>query len=309
MNSPRIIGLMTVKNEADILLEALEHAQPLHDMLLLLDCGSDDDSAEILESFAGSYENVFFLGRIGPHHAREVRRHIWNIYRDILHHNDWWAVTDTDEFCDPRVRSVVNEASKGLYDHIFSEHVNFYYTDSDHQAWGDIVIENERKRSISDRRRYYRKSTSQRRLFRALPWLKWGSDDSFPEGLAGPYPGRVEYLHYQYRDPDQIEMRLASRRSIENKDVQSENPHWFRKDFKATVADASKLNFAENLAFGTYCSDPEMPETIQSPLLKRLLVCIRNMVRNVFAQHRFEVPKGISQEIIDESRTFWDSVR
>src|SRR5690606_6918948 len=115
----QIIALMTVRDEADVLLEALEHVAPMVDVLIIVDCGSEDESPSISELFAQRTTNTVFAGCIGPHHAAQVRRHVWKHCKQLCSSGTWWMIADADEFVwsESELRTTVTQATVAGADH------------------------------------------------------------------------------------------------------------------------------------------------------------------------------------------------
>ena len=233
-----LIGLTTVRNEGDIVAQALDYAAERVHLLLIVDCGSDDDSVERIQEVCARHSNAVFLGAIGPHHSRQVKRHIWYLMRPYLGPRDWWMFADADEFVADDVHDVIAASEREWADHILSLHVNFYYTQREADDWeaGRESLA-DRARPIEERRRFYRLHTSQIRLFRHLPWLRWNSDSPYPTQLAKVSSRRLEFRHFQYRDPVQIKNRIALRHQWSgDQSVITDNPHWLYDELANAIS-------------------------------------------------------------------------
>lgn len=227
---PRLFGMMTVRNEGDVVGEALKRAAAFHERIYVVDCGSTDDSIEVVKRCATDCPNIRYLGTVGPHHSRQVKRHIWVRFRREIGWGSWWSVVDADEFLHEDPAPVISQAEGELADHIFAIFANFYLTKAEAAAWhGGSEGLADRSRSIAERRRLYRMHTTQIRMFRNLPWHWWNSDVHHPKFLAKPCTRRLVYRHYQYRDPVQIQQRIDTRREwVGDRAVITDNPHWDR---------------------------------------------------------------------------------
>jgi hypothetical protein len=259
--SGRLIGMTTARNEADIIEECLAHAANHLDLCLVVDCGSTDDTVRRIAETCAVHSHIVYLGCVGPQVAEQVRRHIWGTMRPVLTAEDWWMVADADEFVEDALHHKLESAHRERADHIFSLHANFYYTEADAAAWREErETLADRMRPIADRRLYYRMHTTQPRLFRNLPWLRWNEDTSFPHRLAKPASERVVFRHYQYRDLAQIEARVALRKNTAaSVNFRRENPHWFNK---RGADDAVCRETGLQLRDGSqaFIIDPQMPE-------------------------------------------------
>ncbi len=266
----KIIGLTTVRNEEDIIAQSLRYAAQQMDLILVVDCGSIDNSVAEIQKVCQEFNHVIFLGELGAKHARQVRRHIWEKFRHYLSWDDWWAVVDADEFAELNLREKVEIAAREFADHIWSIHANFYYTESEAKRWYENkeTIQ-DRLKPIEERRRFYRMHTSQQRLFRNLPWLRWHSDTSWPDNFSKPASQRIVYRHYQYRDIPQIELRLQTR--SQNKitsDLVHDNPHWFYKKVEQAISSDKSPNLKQYIPGQPLEVDKHLPPLIKQNWLK-----------------------------------------
>jgi hypothetical protein len=265
-----LVGFCTVRTEDDIIGQALRSFAEQLDLVVVVDCGSTDETVPRVMEVCEEHDHVVFLGSVGPLHARQIRRDIWGKFRNELPASAWWIVADADEFIDDDLTGKVARAEAELADHIFSMSVNFYYTAEDHEGWlrGEESLA-DRQLPIEERRRHYRMQTSQRRFFRNLPWLRWNRDESFPENLSAPASERIIFRHYQYRDPEQIRERIAIRSSIpKNDDAMKENSHWHRTKMEDAISTDERVICWETGE--AFVVDPEMPPAVLQPRWKSL---------------------------------------
>lgn len=232
----RVFGMMTVRDEEDIIEESLSHAAAMFDTVLVVDCGSSDGTPIIAKRIATQNENVKFVASIEPATSMQVKRHIWAHFKNTLSWSDWWCFADADEFIDAKYREILYSPNMKLCDHIIGEHVNFYYKKKEYIEDLSEDIEELRRISVRERRKFYRYHTKQVRFFRNLPWLKWNGDAPLPDFLSCPAPKRIRFYHYQYRDPKQI----ASRVEIRKKEYYRSDPsnlHWLKKDARDALSE------------------------------------------------------------------------
>lgn len=288
----RIIGICTVRDEEDIIGQSLRHAAQQLDLILVVDCGSQDSSVSEIENVCSEFKNVFFLGKLEPLVSEQVRRHIWAKFRNYFKVNDWWAIVDSDEFIEDNFKEKVEQATSQLADHISSVHVNFYYTESEAKNWyeGKETLA-DRTRPIQDRRKFYSMNTSQIRLFRNLPWLRWFSDTSFPEKLSNPAKERIIYFHYQYRDIPQIEKRIKVRSKSIPQQVLKDNPHWLKRNVKQAISSDNNPNLHIYEPRRSLIPSPSLPPAIS-----------QNFVKS-FAKYTLAILKGLKKQ----PETLWFS--
>lgn len=277
----KIVGMMTVRDEEDILEESGIAAARAYDWVLAVDCGSTDRTPELLQRLSERFENFVTLGSIEPMTSMQVKRHIWSAFRRQMRNQDWWGFADADEFVDPKaLREVTAYATKRFHDHIYGEHVNFYYTSSDYEKWqsGQETLES-RSLPISERRRYYRFHTQQIRLFRNLPWLRWNEDSAFPKNLSCLSDRRILYRHYQYRDPAQIERRIAIRRKEFHRSHPS-NTHWLKDSLEDAISPSDDRTLQYDNGEG-YVKDEALAPLRQQPVMKTFAKYYVNTLRGL----------------------------
>ena len=232
----RVVGLMTVRDEEDILEESLSHAASMYDDVLVVDCGSLDGSSKIIESMSRRHEKINFMGKTPPATPEQIKRHIWRSFRRRMRWRDWWCFADADEFVEPGYRKTLLRARPHFCDHAFGESVNFYYKNSEYERDAAVPVAALRADSIRKRRRFYRYHTSQIRFFRNLPWIRWDSDTATPSNLSCPASDRIRFYHYQYRDPKQLKVRISIRRQ-EYHNSDPSNLHWLKDSVQDALSD------------------------------------------------------------------------
>lgn len=290
MRPPRVIGMMTARDEEDILAESLTYAASRYDHVLFVDCGSVDRTADIARQISRKKENVHFLGSIEPATSMQVKRHIWNSFRHRFRWMDWWCFADADEFVDERYREVIQSRDVAYCDHVIGEHVNFYYKVSEYKADSRQSIRNIRAQSVRERRKFYRYHTKQIRFFRNLPWLRWNFDAPIPNYLSYPSEKRVQFLHYQYRDPAQVKKRIEIRKS-EYYRTDPVNLHWCKSD----VYDALSCDEDKKLLFNNgsgFVIDQNLSLETKQAIVKTILKYSFNICAGLlsyrFKEKRFE---------------------
>jgi glycosyltransferase involved in cell wall biosynthesis len=257
----QLIGMMTVRNEDDIVEQCLVQACKYHDLIFVCDCGSDDKTVDIVKSFTAKSSQVVFLGEVGTRHSRQVKHHIWCKFKKQFDYTAWWSVVDADEFLEEDPKLYITKAEAELADHIFAKIANFYFTDLELDNWinGRETLD-DRQRPINERRIYYRMHTSQVRMFRNLPWLRWNEDTHLPLFLAKPATKRPVYRHYQYRDPLQMEKRILTRRDwLGDSAINLDNPHWNKSTYMEAISSTNDPHLKKASKNSDLESDPDLP--------------------------------------------------
>jgi glycosyltransferase involved in cell wall biosynthesis len=203
----KIHGLCVVKNEADIIEQTLRSAARWCDSIYVLDNGSTDGTWEKVQALAGELPQVIpfaqdarpfddgIRGVILRHHAARAKR------------DDWWCILDADEFYidDPRdflarIPGRYLSVWMQLYVYLFTDKDLVHYR-QDPERFDALPIE--------ERLRYYVNGDySELRFFRHSDALEYvpGAD------LHPIYPLRIRMKHFAYRSPEQIHLRLETRR-------------------------------------------------------------------------------------------------
>ena len=225
-----LVGLTVVRNDGDVLGEVLRHAARNHDLILVVDVCSRDDTASVIADVSREHPHVVHIATLPePTWAERIWRHMWDRFRTSVPEGTWWSYVDGDEFADDDLRDAVAMADAEGADHIEGQSALFYYTESEARAWSEgregLA---DRARTIEERRTRYRMDCYSIRLFRHSRHLRWLEDVPCPRGLIRNFSQRMKYRHYQYRDLAQIELRLETRRALQPPEWFSQmHYHWF----------------------------------------------------------------------------------
>jgi glycosyltransferase involved in cell wall biosynthesis len=207
----KVFGLCIVRDEADVVGEALLHAAERLDRIFVLDNGSTDGSYEIARELAELLPNVEVLGRSYEPFRDALRAELFQRCRQAATDGDWWCRLDADELYvdDPRIFLA---AVPRRYDAVFATHFIFYFTDKD--------LENYERdptswlaTPVTERLRWYRSAWAELRFVRHDRRMRW-VDTPWPDRLPRVHRERIALRHYRYRSPQQIERRLEIRRQI-----------------------------------------------------------------------------------------------
>lgn len=212
----RIHAICLVKNEADVIAETLVHAGRFCHRIYVWDNGSTDDTWQQVQSVA-SPVIVPFRREAKPFHDG-LRAEVFHAVKHDCAPGDWFLILDADEFLARDPFEAIAVAEREGATQINTLQYNFYFTDRDMVAYE--AGQEDRTRSIRERRRYYRFVNIEQRLFRFSPQMSWPTtiDEQRPRGYAIP-PGlkkcsaRLPNGHYQYRDPEQMRLRLDTRKA------------------------------------------------------------------------------------------------
>ena len=270
----KIHAICLVKNEGDIIAQTLHYASQFCYKIYVFDTGSIDDSWQKVRRLNNSVvvpfrrEWVSFYGGL--------RAQVFNAIRPDCSTGDWIYILDADELLVEDPRKAIKIAEREGAEQINTLQYNFYFTDKD---WKEYHAGSDsRNKPITQRRRYYRFVNIEQRLFRISEDLVWPEhiDTEHPRGYMMPVRSkkirkssyRIPNCHYQYRDPEQIQLRLETRRAAraDNQNnflhyksldedidwtksvVPSEWLHYYKNDgrFKFTARERAKI-FKERL--------------------------------------------------------------
>lgn len=212
----RIHSICVVKNESDIIVQSLTAAAKWSDFIYVLDNGSTDGTWEKVLDLSPTLRQVVpFRREDGPFDNR-LRAEIFRHYRRQSLPGDWWCKLDADEFYIDSPREFLAGVPP-QYDNVWSASFQYYLTEKDvvrfrenPALYGDDV-------PVDQKCRYYLNNWSELRLFKYSDRVTWS--EYSPDLLLRAYPQRIRLKHYQYRSPQQIEKRLATRQSAMRRGV------------------------------------------------------------------------------------------
>lgn len=205
----KIFGNCLVKNEADIIVDTLVHAARWCDRMFVFDNGSTD----------GTWEKVVDLARREPRvvpfksdpvpYRDSLRLDTFNRFRHEVAAGDWWCKLDADELYHDDPREFL-AAVPSRHHVVWGVNFQFYFTDEDTGRWEQDPRAYPPHTPAEQALRHYRCDWSEVRFFRHRPRLVW-DHGSAPRHLGVVHPRRIRFKHYQYRSPEQINLRLKTR--------------------------------------------------------------------------------------------------
>ena len=159
-----------------------------------------------------------------------------------------------------------------------SKHVQFYYTDKDHEEWlaGRESLA-DRARPIGERRRYYRVNSTEPRFFMHRDSLQWDERFPWPHRLGVYARERIFVRHYQFRDPVQMEQRVKDRLAAKSLGCGSFS-HVEQEDWQSYMRKAADMNHCAIGANAWETLPGETPCHLE-PLTRRILKKIYYRIR------------------------------
>ena len=205
--SVRFHSMLVVRDESDVIEATLDHLLSWSSAVYVHDTGSADDTWEkVLERAARDERVVPYRSEAVPY-KRGVRSVLFNAFRDRMQPGDWVGRVDADEVYDVPPPEFVATRLRRHESLVHYQLFQFRFTRSDLAAW-----ENGDRRPFAERLRRYEVVTySEPRLFRYRAGLRWPADAWRPRHQGVTAASRIPVRHYQYRSPEQMECRWASR--------------------------------------------------------------------------------------------------
>lgn len=174
-----------------------------------------------------------------------LRRFPFAHFRDRSEPGDWWCRLDADEIYIDSPREFLAGVPEDC-DTVWSASFQYFFTDEDVERYradprlyaDDVPLET--------KCRYYCNTWSEIRFFRYHPRLRWHTG-GYPYPLLKSFQRRIRLKHYQYRSPEQIERRLATRRDAVHRGM-------FRHERRPTFSDFFTTDFRK-------CRTREVPDS------------------------------------------------
>lgn len=258
----KIHGLCLVKNEEDIIAESLGAASRWCDRIHVFDTGSTDGTWDIVCRLAWGNPAVKPFRCEKRAFNDSLRSEIFRAVRAEAAEGDWWCRLDADEIYidDPKMFLAAVPARHHV---VFSASCQFYFTDTDLTAWERAPGELE-KLPVGERLRYYLCDHSEARFFRHRDRLVWDSG-SWPVHVGVVHPRRIRLKHLQYRSPEQIRRRLATRQEASCQGWKLFDAYDSTTDWRDKVVPASGLQFDDHS--GSYAVDEAvLPTILENPV-------------------------------------------
>lgn len=204
----KIFSLLLVKNEVDVISASLTDACRWSDKIIVIDNGSTDGTWERIQELAKQHPQIIpWLRYEGPFHIG-LRARAFKAFRHEMTSNDWWCVRlDADEFYPGDVRSFLGTLPR-RYRVVKKESTDYVITREDLVATsfsGDFAQDRKHiTHALPDKRK-------ERRFVRHSPLLVWSERWRYPHPLGRVSPKNIPVDHYQYRSPEQMAKRFATR--------------------------------------------------------------------------------------------------
>jgi len=233
----KVIGMLSVYNDEDIIEEVLENLISQGLELVVLDNGSTDNTYKICEKFLG--RGICDLKKF----VTSTFVFQWDVLLRMLYDMaiaqspDWVLRSDSDEFfesnSDKNLKEAIEKVDSEGFNLIQFDRFDFFMTDDD----------NESAKSIKGKLTYY--SCHGDYIYRAwkyFPGIQMGYAGGhypiFPEGLAYKiYPKKFVMRHYKFRSKEQAEKKMSG--TLRGTDMKQDR---ISKDNKKNIETKTGLN-------------------------------------------------------------------
>lgn len=198
----KINAIYVLKNDADIIEEALLNAMKFCHRIYLFDNHSDDGTWEIVQSMADRFKQIVIAVRSDEPYHQQLRNRVYNMYHHLYGESDWWYLGNADELLDSSPRSILKKALSAEKNRVDVWLADFYFTDEDLKHYGS----EKHSQPISERRRYYRINGREARFFTNEPYQTWPENASgqLPHWAGKNYQSTPVCRRYAQRTPEQI---------------------------------------------------------------------------------------------------------
>lgn len=207
MAEPRVHAILVVKDEVDVVENAVRVAAGFCDRVLALDNGSTDGTYELLLALREQVPQLEAVDRDPRPFFDGIRAKVFHEHRNGAGPDDWWLHLDADERMIGDPRPLLAEVPPA-YNIVAGSHHQYYLVPTDADAY-EADPAGWLARPVEDRIRWCRNDAWSPRFFRRIAHWK---DTLLPDGPVRIYPEMVANRHYQLRDPAQIQRRYDTRR-------------------------------------------------------------------------------------------------
>ncbi len=208
----KIHSICLAKNEADIIAQTLSKAVEWCDYIYVVDNNSSDPTWEIVQDLASTHPQIIPHKRDARAFFDSMRGEVFNDFRHLTQPGDWWCKLDADEFYIDNPRTFLSDIPI-QYQAVWAASFQYYFTDKDLARYEQDPTAFADDIPVEKKCRYYRNDWSENRFFRYDKKIVWDTQDkvrSWPF-FGAVYPKRIRLKHFQYRSPQQIKQRLATR--------------------------------------------------------------------------------------------------
>jgi glycosyltransferase involved in cell wall biosynthesis len=206
----KLNAIMTVKNEVDIVEETLLNAMKFCHKIYIYDNNSTDGTWEVLNEMAARFNDLVIVGQTDESQKGLLCNRIYNRYHSEYAADDWWYLLGADELLAESPIKALKRASAALKNTMNVWHAQFYFTDVDYENYES----EDRKKPISQRRRYYALNGKSPRFFCNEPTKKWPENvvNEIPSWASDVYAESPISRRFCQRTPEQMQSSAKGRK-------------------------------------------------------------------------------------------------
>jgi hypothetical protein len=231
---------MLLRDEDDIIRQNLAHLLTWIDALYILDLGSTDSTWDIVQEFAAKDSRIVPFKHAPIVYNDSLRCMLFDHYRDRFEPGDWVMKIDADEFYYVTPPDFVRTRLRAMETIVILQWYFFRLTSREVANYdsGRVDVMEDRKRSIQDRRRFYKIAQyGEPRMFRYRQSMRWPESANWPFNAGYMSRERLPILHYPHRDPLQMERRYRLRAAMTRMKGSQQGSHWKLEDWRKEVID------------------------------------------------------------------------
>ncbi|QGX92329.1 glycosyltransferase [Tatumella sp. TA1] len=195
----KILSIMTVKNEYDIVEDVIVSALKWSDYIIIMDNNSDDGTWDIVKKLSDRHERVLLWGRYYGKFKDSIRR-MYQDFKYLARAGDWWCRLDADEFYIDNPRDFIDKIDLNN-DYICSASSQYYLTEIDFDRGVKSYKELEG----------FKCNWGETRFFKEKNNINWPESQGWPINLFSRSESFIRLRHYQYRNSNQIKNRYKVR--------------------------------------------------------------------------------------------------
>ncbi|MDP2902551.1 MAG: glycosyltransferase family 2 protein [Methylovulum sp.] len=239
----RLFGIMLSKNEGDVIEHTLNHLRQMNcfEKIFFYDTGSKDNTFESAKKYADLLHNP---QQTGLTFSDQLKFDLLYTNQEHFKEGDWFAIIDSDEFYVDNPLDIIRLAEAEKATCIKSLSAQFYITEQDKDIRYNNNISPELQRS------HYLINWGEVRLMKHIPAYLHNEKDckssSSPLQMASK---NLLLKHYQYRSPEQIQLRINTR--LENHKLSNNWGHIHYTNWEDYIVPSKLLHkYDESFKYG-----------------------------------------------------------
>jgi hypothetical protein len=216
----KVAALTLMKNEADILPYKLKYMENQVDYYLFLDNESEDESLKIVSQ----HPKTVFCDVVKVTYNTLMRDILIEKVQNFIGEEDWFVYIDPDEIPFFNIKEKLHEI-QNEYNCVVIHRPFFFFTKEMKERWDTDELYRKKIRNFDIHNYTYfaqtdhaeiriAKNVKQNGMRLKLTKLKVPIPTAFPKKV---YNKDLYFGHYQYRNPDQMKIRLKTRKNAVEK--------------------------------------------------------------------------------------------